>query len=251
MAEDERRNKIHAENRFYLELQQHHGGNFEAMLTTDELTIWNIFPDFHKRLFTHWRDWEWLAKSSLQAFDDSNLIARGVSKRELAWNRFNQYRRQVEACKKFMPLDELAAFLFPLIEVKADYLRQEVIQAICEGTLNPAELRKMDSIEWEQCECGNYGINIQWLGTQESDYLRQCTAVWSGYLPITQPCKSQQQREETQDRYARWQQRVDELATLNPKLSHSAICKRIATETGDHSETIRKATTKKPKPTNV
>lgn len=244
MTEDERRNKQLAENRFYLELRHKCGGNFEAMLTPDELTIWDIFPDFHKRLFTHCRDWEWLAKSSLQAFEDSSLIARGVSKRELTWSRFNHYRRQVEACKKFMPLDELADFLFPLIEVKGDYLRQEVIQAICEGTLNPAELRKMDSIEWEQYESGNYGINIQWLETQEGDYLRQCAAVWRGYLPTIQPYKSQQQREETQERYVRWQQRVNELANLNPKLSHSNICKRIATETGDHSETIRKATTK-------
>ena len=146
-----------------------------------------------------------------------------------------------------MPLDELAAFLFPLIEVKADYLRQEIIQAICDDTLNPAELRKMDSIEWEQYESGNYGINIQWLETQESNYLRQCAAVWRGYLPITQPHKPQQQREETQDRYARWQQRVNELTTRYPKLSHSTICKRISTETGINSETIRKATTK---PTN-
>jgi hypothetical protein len=51
-------------------------------------------------------------------------------------------------------------------------------------------------------------------------------------------------REETQVRYTRWQKRVNELAELNPKLSHSSICKRIATETGDKEDTIRKATSK-------
>lgn len=182
MTEDERRNKLHAENRFYLELHHQYGGNFEAMLTTDELTIWNTFPNLHKHLFTYWDGWEWLVKSSLQAFEDSSLIARGVSKRELAWSRFNHYRRQVKARNKFMSLDELAAFLFPLIEVKADYLRQEIIKAIYEGTLNPEELRIIDSGDWEQYESGNYGINIQWLEIQDSDYLTQCADVWHSYL---------------------------------------------------------------------
>lgn len=245
MTKDERRNKLYEENRFYLELQHKHGGNFEAMLTPDELTIWNLFPDNHKQLFKSWRDWEWLTKTSLKYFEDNRLIARGVSIRELAWQRLNHYRRLIASCRKFMSLDELADFLFPLVEVKSDYFKQEIIQAICEGTKDPAELRKMDSIDWEQYEVGNYGINIQWLEKQDNEYLRQCALVWRSYLPqtsvetnqITQN-KRPSTDDKDQERCEIYQQVVNELGIKTHK---GILLKEAANRAVCSEKTMRRA----------
>lgn len=190
MTHDERRNKIQAENLFYLELHQH-GGNFEAMLTPDELAIWNEFPEQHKQLFMRWRDWEWMAKTSLQ----KSLM------QERAWARLNSYRKLAASCKKYMPLHELIDFLFPLIDVKGSFLKQEAMQAICEGTEDPEKLRIMDSIEWEDYSAPTYGVNIKWLEKQDSEYLRECATVWRVYLPaenmqpIEQPPVAEQEHQ--------------------------------------------------------
>lgn len=256
MTEDERRNKQHAANLFYLDLWNTHGNNFEEMLTPDELAIWNIFPDFHKRLMTSWGTWELRAKNSLQYFESSTLIALGVSMREVAWGKLNHYRRLAVSCKKVLSLDELVDFLYPLIEIKGDFLKQEVIRAIREETLSPIELQKMDSEEWEQYQAGNCGVNILWLEKQDSEHLKQCAAVWRRYLlepvqamtgtgnttdspepPIPQK-KGAYTLEKEQERRAIYRKVVDEMGVSTKK---SVLDEEAAKRAGCTARMIREA----------
>ncbi len=86
------------------------------------------------------------------------------------------------------------------------------------------------------------GMAIEWnpsLGPNRIiiDQCQDLTAT------VSASTKRQRSKALTQQRYASWKSKVQQLRAANPRLSHNAACKLVAKELGIvDSETIRKAT---------
>ena len=230
MTEDERRNKLYEENRFYLELQHKHGGNFEAMLTPDELTIWNIFPDFHKSFFTYFKGQEWEIVSSLRLFSDETIVGKingqSVKKSEqakLSLEGYLQYRQQN---KTTLLLHELQELLYPLRAFSSNLLQQEIAENLFYDASNPDIASWRDSQEWQQYGVVLQSIPLTWLESKKSEYLRQCASVWRCYLP-------KQHRTDYNDLEIALEKALDflELTETTDQLSHKPITTGMKIET--------------------
>lgn len=203
MTEDQRRNKIHAENSFYLELQDQHGGNFEAMLTMHELAIWEQFPDFHQALFKTAPRWEFAVKNSLEPFNPPS----GRQGWQLADARLQLYWQVVGRAGKVMTIDQLAMLLFPLNGITGDYFTDEVVRLISvdeiepwawpesvdNGSIVPDEKpNKAQKVSIYNAlfrsEKHEAAIHVDSIASKAlgNAYLVQCAAVWRGYLQAEQ-----------------------------------------------------------------
>lgn len=234
MAEDERRNKIEAENHFYLELRHKHSGNFESMLLPEELTIWNIFPDNHKQLFTRSRDWEITVKNSLELFEN-----RRDYYHKPAHAKLQTYLQMRKSCKTVMIPYEIKGLLFPLVYMFADdfsdYFTQELMDAIRQHLKYPDKIKAFD--ELDELEQEDYPIHIEFLEEQShSDYLLECAAVWRSYLQPTLKMKSDK-KPETQEQIDRWNRKVEEYYQPMGKFKfHAEICRKISMEEDSNHE---------------
>lgn len=249
MTEDERRNKLYEENRFYLELQHKHGGNFEAMLTPDELTIWNIFPDFHKSFFTYFKGQEWEIVSSLRLFSDETIVGKingqSVKKSEQAKLSFEGYLQYRQQNKTTLLLHELQELLYPLRAFSSNLLQQEIAENLFYDASNPDIASWRDSQEWQQYGVILQSIPLTWLESKKSEYLRQCALVWRSYLPqtsvetnqITQN-KRPSTDDKDQERCEIYQQVVNELGIKTHK---GILLKEAANRAVCSEKTMRRA----------
>lgn len=191
MNDDERPNKIRTENHFYLELQQKHDGNFATMLTPDERTRWDTFPDFHKKLFTYYSRQEWEIVTSLRRFSDNTVVGKvdgcPVTKADQAVISMQFYQSHRRHCRATLTLDELQQLLYPLREFSSDLLRQPIAESLYLHTTDPDIAAQRDSPGWQEYGVWLQPIPLAWLEKQESDYLRECANVWRSYLSPPAP----------------------------------------------------------------
>lgn len=174
MAEGDFSRKFLLQNTFYLELEKQ-GGLIESVLSDDEIAIWQQFPVLHQQLFLHQYDGEWLLKCSLQAFTASAF------KREHAFGAWQFYLTNRQRCPLIMTVDDFIRFLFPLVDLRTNYLQQSLAQAIQEQEENPTKLLELMTPEWEDYTVLTYPINLRWLEKQSDDYLVTCAQIWRDY----------------------------------------------------------------------
>lgn len=193
MTEDEGRNKKQAEQRFYLELQQTHGGHFEAMLAPEERGFWDALPPAHKTLLQWSRDWEWEVKQGLENFNNVTPLSKFSTVQDRAFTRWKDYQKAKSDCKKIMQFDKLSDLLFPFVLIRHEfvenrdsYAKQEIARLMREAADSVAENRRLEPDDWEDYGIHAEWLDVRWMETQDSDHLKQCAIVWRGYLPVEQ-----------------------------------------------------------------
>lgn len=246
MTEDQRRNKLSEKDCFYLELHQH-GGNFEAMLTPDELTNWNMFPDFHQRFFTYFQNQEWEIVSSLRRFSDDIVIGRvngaPVTKADQADISMQFYHRHRKQARTTLMLDELQALLYPLREFNGDLLRQEIADALYLQATDPDIAGLRGSQEWQQHGVLSEAIPLVWLDKQSSDYLTECASVWKSYLP-QEPLPQQEKKthQSTEDKREELREIYQEMKKdLGRYAAKGLLLSRTAEKAGCSVDSVKRA----------
>lgn len=184
MINDDRKSKLLAENRFYLELEHTHNGDLRCMLSDSECAIWDAFSSSHKELFSSERDWEWKVVSSIKRFEDTTKIARtGPCWGEIAKFNFSRFVRSEVRTTEIVSLECLLEFIFPLLEFQSDRLKSEIIyQLKLESRLTCDEFNEKYTEDWELYSVGLFEVVLHWLGTRDSEYLKLCAEVWRSAL---------------------------------------------------------------------
>ena len=182
MTEDTRRNKLELENHFYLELIHKYNGDFESILSPLELSVWNQFPDFHKRFFSLHYNWEFLAKRSLNLFNQTEGCTNPMSASEQAKIIMQAHYYTRTSKETTLSTPDLSNFLLPLLYLKDSSLTQRIAEALYYHTDDPEEAKKRYSIEWQSNEALTYPIPFAWLKKQNDKYLQECSYVWQRYL---------------------------------------------------------------------
>ena len=252
MTEDERRNKKQAEQRFYLELQQTHGGHFEAMLAPEERVFWDALPPAHKILLQWSRDWEWEVKQGLENFNKVTPLSKFSTVQDRAFTRWKDYQKAKSDCKKIMQFDKLSDLLFPFVLIRHEfvenrdsYAKQEIARLMREAADSVAEKRRLEPDDWEDYGIHAEWLDVRWMETQDSDHLKQCAIVWRGYLPVEQSLDNRSlpiAKRPKVEKDPALQKKVDRKYQTKKFSNFSAICRKLEEEEGIPFGTIRRKT---------
>lgn len=179
MAKDERYHKQQQQNRFYLALKHHYHDQFESILEPHEQALWASIPVFHQAFIQQIRDWEWLAKQSIELLHGDSINA------EAARGNWYLYQRLAKHPKPVLPLSDLAILLHPLHYLPDDFLWQCVDEAMNEQLSIIIPYEPNNSID-SRLKLLNHIVSLEWLQAQPFDHLKHCAQVWNSYLTLDQ-----------------------------------------------------------------
>ena len=211
--------------------------DLRAVLSQSECSILDSFHTDHIKLFSRAQCWQSEIVWSIQ------LI---LGPCEPAKIKYQVYQAISGNCPKILKVDELCSLLFPIFDIESELFLEKITEAIREVEEDPRALLDMEAESWEEFEVFNYPINIKWLESRDSDYLKEAAAVWRGYLGIEIHASKEKSKVRNNPE---WERRVQELHKRYPKLNHTGICKKLVSELGVSEGTIRRRTTN-PKPRN-